>query len=276
MRFWKMGIGLMAGLGLAYAAIAVWTPPGEASSQYQGPNFVTPTPGPDGRIIYIVKQNDVLWTIAALSGKSVEEIMALNGLQTNDFLVPGMQLILGVAGPAQPTAGAQAPASATPAPTATPIYGTGEICVLLFVDENGDARLQANEPPLAGGKISLADRSGSVAADYTTTAETNADGEPASHCFDGLDNGDYSVSAAVPAGYNPTTSMNLPVRLAPGDMQYVEFGAQPSAAIGGGSDGSSGGRSVILGVIGVLLLVVAGGLGYMATRYGRSNRSSLR
>jgi LysM repeat protein len=276
MRIWKSGIALILAVGFLCGALAAWASLGEAAGQGQGPNFVTPTPGPDGRIIYIVKENDALWTIAALSGKTVEELMALNGLQPNDFLVPGMQLVLGVAGPAQPTAGAQAPASPTPAPTATPIYGTGEICVLLFVDQNGDARLQAGEPPLAGGKVSLADRSGSVAADYTTTAEYNADGEPADHCFDGLENGDYSISAAVPTGYNPTTSMNLPVRLAPGDIQYVEFGAQASAAIGGGADGSAGGRSVILGVVGVLLLAIAGALGYMATRYGRSSRSNLR
>ncbi len=32
----------------------------------QGTGFVTPTPGPDGKIIYIVQQDDALWTIAAL------------------------------------------------------------------------------------------------------------------------------------------------------------------------------------------------------------------
>ncbi|MEE8567807.1 MAG: LysM domain-containing protein, partial [Anaerolineales bacterium] len=35
--------------------------------------FLTPTPGPDGIIIYIVQEGDSLWRIAAIAGITVEE-----------------------------------------------------------------------------------------------------------------------------------------------------------------------------------------------------------
>ncbi len=236
----------------------------------QGTGFVTPTPGPDGKIIYIVQQDDALWTIAALSGKSVEELMALNGIQPGDYLNPGMQLLLGVAGPAQPTAAPQARQTATrPAPTPTPVFGTGEICILLFLDANGNARLDEGETALPGGQISIAEPSGIVAGEQTTGAEAEG------FCFEGLQNGDYNVSAAAPQDHNPTTAMNIPVRLMPGEIKYIEFGAQASAAIGGGS-GGGGSRSTVLGIFGVGLLLAAGVLAYFAARYNRRTPMSLR
>jgi hypothetical protein len=233
-------------------------------------SFVTPTPGPDGRIVYIVKQGDDLWTIAALSGKTLEELMALNGIQPGDYITPGMELVLGFGGPAQPTAGPGATPTQTSIPaTATPAFGTGQICVLLFVDANGDARFEDGEVALPGGEVSVIDVDGNVAGEQTT------DNAPEGHCFAEIPNGDYNVSAAVPVGYNPTTAMNVPVRLNPGDVQYVEFGAQPSAALGAG-DGADSLRSPLLGVVGLALLFVAGGLAYLASRYGRETPKSLR
>jgi hypothetical protein len=233
-------------------------------------SFVTPTPGPDGRIVYIVKEGDDLWTIAALSGKTLEELMALNGIQPGDYITPGMELVLGFGGPAQPTAGPGAPPSPTPIPaTATPPFGTGQICVLLFVDANGDARFEDGEVALPGGEVSVIDVNGNVAGEETT------DDAPEGHCFAEIRNGDYNVSAAVPVGYNPTTAMNIPVRLNPGDVQYVEFGAQASTALGG-SAYAGGQRSPLLGVVGLALLLAAGGLGYLASRYGRETPKSLR
>lgn len=266
-RLWQLFmIGmLLPGLGTAGRAAAESGPPPQSQT-----GFVTPTPGPDGRVVYIVREGDDLWTIAALSGKSLEELMALNGIQPGDYIIPGMELVLGFGGPVQPTSGPGAPASPTPIPaTPTPAFGTGQICVLLFVDENGNARFEVSELPLPGGEVSVIDVNGNVAGRQTT------DEVPEGHCFSEIPNGDYNVSAAAPAGYNPTTAMNVPVRLNPGDIQSVEFGAQASAALGG--DGRDGGeRSPVLGVVGLALLLAAGGLGYLATRYGRETPKSLR
>jgi len=262
-----IGLGMAGALTLAVGVLAGLAPVSMAEAQ--GPGFATPTPGPDGKILYTVQEGDTLWTIAALSGKSVEELMALNGIQPGDFLTPGAQLLLGLAGPTLPTAPPETRPTATlRAATPTPVFGTGDICVLLFLDVNGNARLDEGETPLPGGQISIAEPSGVVAGEDTTGDA------PEGRCFTGLLNGDYNVSAAAPQDHNPTTSMNLPVRLAPGEIKYIEFGAQASAALGGG--GSAGARSTALGVLGVVLLLAAGGLGYVATRYGRRTPMSLR
>jgi hypothetical protein len=67
--------------------------------------------------------------------------------------------------------------------------------------------------------------------------------------------------------------MNFPVHLDPGDTRYVEFGAQPS---GGGGEGGDPTTSTLLGLIGLVLLLAGGGLGYYAARSRRGDRMSLR
>jgi hypothetical protein len=258
----------LLGSGMVLSALLIsfsGLPPVEAAPEYQA-QFQTPTPMPDGRIIYIVQEGDSLWTIAALSGLSVEEVRALNGIQPNDFISPGMELILGLGGPAQPTEAVIPEASPTPLQaTPTPLVGTGEVCVLLFIDQNGNARWDEGEPALVEGQISVADINGVVVGERAT------DENPEGYCFTDVLFGDYNVSAAVPEGYNPTTAMSVPIRLQPGDIKYVDFGAQPSAALAGITTSEEDQPSALLGVIGVVLLLAAGGLAYYATRYGRKN-----
>lgn len=231
--------------------------------------FLTPTPGPDGRIIYIVQSGDTVWDIAAIAGITRDELRALNGIQPGDFLVEGMQLLLGLAGPDAPTPLPDEFASPTPIePSPTPLFNTGEICVLLFLDANGNARLEEDEVVVTDGQISVVNASGVLVAEATTG--DNPEGE----CFEGLEAGDYNVSAAVPPEYNPTTTMNLPMRLQAGDIKYVQFGAQPSAALIDQIDSGGRGSSIWFAIFGVLLLVSAAGLGIYASRYGR-RRSNL-
>jgi hypothetical protein len=140
--------------------------------------------------------------------------------------------------------------------------GAGEICVLLFLDANGNARLDEDEPALAEGQVSVADRQGNLAGDHTTGTELEG------FCFTELEAGDYNVSGAVPPDYNPTTSMNVPVRLEPGDIKFVQFGGQPSGAIAT-IPRPEGSGSSLLGAIGLAMLGGAGLLGYLAFRTGR-------
>lgn len=238
--------------------------------------FLTPTPRQDGKIIYIVQVGDSLWRIAAIASITLEELMAMNGIQPGDWITEGMELELGVGGPALATA-APGDAQATPTQdllTPTPVVGTAEICILLFMDENGNGRLDEGELPLAGGQISVVDVNGIVAGEVTTE-DLSAD-DPVGHCFPELINGDYNVSAAVPPEYNPTTGLNVPVTLNPGDIKYLQFGAQPSSSIGGSLTNDDGDRSTVLGLLGVLLLLSAGGLGYYASRMSRRTPRSLR
>lgn len=239
--------------------------------------FLTPTPRQDGKIVYLVQEGDSPWRIAAIAGITLEELMAVNGIQPGDYISPGMELELGVGGPAVATA-ASFDAQATPTQdllTPTPVVGTAEICIMLFMDENGNGRLEEGELPLAGGRISIADVNGIVAGEITTE-NLSEEEDPVGHCFPELKNGDYNVSAAVPPEYNPTTGLNVPVSLKPGDIKYLQFGAQPSSSIGSSLDSADGGRSTVLGLLGVLLLISAGALGYYASRISRRSPRSLR
>ncbi len=220
--------------------------------------FQTPTPNAQGAILYVVLDGDSLWRIAAIAEISVEQLMALNGIQAGDFISPGMELILGsLAATPVPLA------SPTPTVQSGPLVGTGDICVLLFTDDNGNARLDDDELPLSEGQVSVVDRDGRVQGERTT--DDNVDG----FCFLDLEDGDYNVSGAVPPNYNPTTSMNVPVRLLPGDTKFVQFGGQPSAAILQISRSEDQG-STLLGVLGLALLAGAGIVGFYAVRSGRT------
>lgn len=248
-----------------------------SSRQVQAPTpFPTPTPDAAGQIIYQVQEGDTAWRIAAIAGISLQELYALNGLESTDFITPGMQLVLGTGGPTQPTAAPGLEPTATVIEASpTPEQGSGEICALLFEDANGNARLDEGETALPGGQISVVDALGQLMGEGPTIAEA-AEADLVGLCFAELDQGDYNVSGAVPEGFNPTTSMNAPVRLNPGEVKYVEFGAQPGAAIGGGIEDNDGGTSMVLGLIGVLFLLAAGVLAYMAARYNRRSPRSLR
>lgn len=267
---------LLVVVGTAIPALAVRAGAAGAAPPLAPPAqptaFPTPTPGPDGRIVYIVQPGDSPWRIAAIAGMTVEELMAMNGMLPDDFITPGMQLVLGLAGPAVATSSAPTsePVPTGPPVTPTPIFGTGEICVLLFVDTNGNARLDEVEVALPEGRVTVVNVAGQVAGEATT--DETAEG----HCFADLQNDEYNVSAAVPPGYNPTTSMSLPLRLAPGEIKYVEFGAQPSGALGGPLSPEEQVRSTLLGVLGVGLVVAAGALGYYASRLNRRTPMSLR
>src|SRR5512142_2587053 len=92
-----------------------------AASRLQG--FVTSTPGPDGRILYIVREGDTCGQVALLHGITVPQLRQLNSrLDQNCTLAVGQQLVVGVISNA-PTAG-PAPTLLPPTITATPVSGT--------------------------------------------------------------------------------------------------------------------------------------------------------
>jgi hypothetical protein len=244
--------------------------PAAASPALQLTSFPTPTPGADGRILYIVQEGDTLWRISAISGLTIDEIRTLNNLSPDDFLVQGQSLLLGLAGPSQnatvaPNATDAAPPADLP-PTPTPGPGVGTICVILYEDSDGDALRGELELGLAEGAISLTNRSGTV----SLTGETLAGLEPAV-CFEEILEGDYNVTVAIPEGYNPTTVLNYALELKAGDTASIQFGAQPNSEtieeIQELTPVEAGGRSPMLGIVGgvlilggVLLAVFAGRL----------------
>ena len=242
-----------------------------AAPALQLTEFPTPTPGPGGRILYAVQEGDTLWRIAAISGLTLEELRGRNNLSSDDVIVPGQILLLDlVVGPAQ--AATQVPGPATPilengTPLPTPGLETGNICVLLFDDINGDALRQEEETAIPGGAISISNRVGAV----SRTSETEIGEEPGDPtCLDAIPDGVYNISVAIPDGYNPTTILDYTLNLQAGDEAFIDFGAQLSTeAIEAAPSPEERDRSPILGIIGALLLLSGIGLGIFAGYMGR-------
>ena len=135
---------------LALSLIGMALPVGDANAAPDA-QFVTSTPGPDGRIIYIVVAGDSCSSIALLHGIGVEQLRQLNSrLDENCTVTVGQQMVVGLAPANAPTAGA-APTLPPVTPSATPVTGTTEVCVLLFDDLNGDALRQETEFGIDGG-----------------------------------------------------------------------------------------------------------------------------
>ncbi len=223
--------------------------------------FPTPTPGPDGRIIYIVQPGDTLIRISLISGVPIEELRGLNKL-TGDNIIVGQELLLGLGGPtlSTPTPG-PSPTPTVEIPTPTPLPGTGVICVLLYDDENGDALRQETENAIAGGAISLAERSGKA----TFTGESRSGSDPV--CFNDLPEGNYTISVAIPGGYNPTTINTITIDLNAGDETYLDFGAQKnSETLANEPTPTEASSSPLLGILGAIFLLAGILLALFGTR----------
>lgn len=250
-------------------AIGLAMPAQSANAAPDLQGFITATPGPDGRILYFVVENDTCSSIALNHGITVPQLRQFNArLDENCTLTIGQQLVVGLAAPiTEPTAGVTP--TPTPNVTPTPFDGTTEVCILLFDDVNGDALRQETEFGIDGGAVSLTNLNGSYSQTQNTTSAVDPDLlEPIRSCFTDVPPGQYNVSMAIPDGYNPTMSLSYTFDVKAGDRASVDFGAQsrtltldePAATETGG------GRSSILGIFGLLLLLGGLGLGYYAYR----------
>lgn len=252
----------LGGMVMAGLVVARLSAPVSAAPQAQYTPFPTPTPGPDGRIVYIAQENDSAWRIAAIFGIDLATLRSLNKWGENPVFQPGDEIILGFAGPAEvvPTLGpTQTPAPASP--TDTPQPGWGILCVILYNDTNGDSQRQEEEASIPGGAINVSNRSGSV----TKTEDTIAGLEP--QCFSELPEGDYNISVGVPDGYNPTTAMNRMIEIKAGDITYLPFGAQANTeTVVEAPTPTGSGKSPLLVIVGGVLLVTGVALGLFAGR----------
>jgi uncharacterized protein YkwD len=81
------------------------------------------TPNADGAVIHVVEPGQTLWVIAAAYDINILDLLALNGLNANAFIVPGQKIVIRQAG-SQPTATATVEEkieqpTRTPRPSAT-------------------------------------------------------------------------------------------------------------------------------------------------------------
>ncbi len=210
----------------------------------------TPTAQPDGRIIYIAQPGDSWWIISVKTGVSESQLYLLNNTTPDDVVQEGQKILLGVvtATPIPPVSDA----TATPNILTPAVKGYGQVCVALFDDLNGDSVRQETEPLIADGAVSLVDQAGQINQTEDTLAGENA------VCFNELPEGNYNVSVAVPEGYNPTTSLNSPLKLLAGEVSTMNFGAQLNSQASPISP-SEGGRNPVLGILGGVFIL--GGIG---------------
>jgi hypothetical protein len=240
----------------------------------------TPTPGPDGRILYIAIENDSVWRIAAINGISIDEFRKLNPHIVNDVIIPGQAYLIGYAGPSEPTAVPgiiPTQAMMTPTPTAPP--GWGILCVLLYNDLNGDSMREESEPSIPGGEISVSNRQGSVSltaqtpsGGVATTIQNPTPKQRGYTCFDQLLQGEYLISVAAPEGYNRTTELNQSLHLEAGQTTEIAFGAQANSELEAQTAiiPESPRKSPMIGIIGGALLIAGIGLGIYATLLRRA------
>jgi LysM repeat protein len=253
---------------IALLLLGLWLPANAApAAQAQ---YSTPTPGADGRIIYIVQAGDNCFRIAALHGITVDQLRALNSkLDADCKVVVGQELLIGLAGPAAgtPTAG-PSPTPEPPTITPTPFSGTTEICVLLFDDQNGDALRQETEPAIAGGAVSVTEKNGK----YSAALDTVINPDPAAYpgiCFTDVPEGDYNITVGIPDGYNPTMELSYSLQVNAGDRAFVDFGAQSRQTTVNQPDNASSGTSAVLGILGALLFLGGAGLAWYAWRFAK-------
>lgn len=253
-----MKIKTLSGLGILTLLFFVSIVPVQAGNGVPQVVYATPTPNAEGRVIYIVQPADTCISISLKTNVQVDELRRLNNLKEDCTLQAGQQLLLGLAEkPAQQAT--STPMNQVPTPTLPP--GSGDICVLLFNDINGNSIPDGDELPLAGGAISITDREGKV----SLTDQTNS-AEPV--CFKTLVEGDYNISVAIPEGYNSTTLLNYPLKLKGGDNSTLDFGAQQGSKAVQPASGDVG-RSPLLGIAGALLILGGISLGFFVARQNR-------
>ncbi|MDA1329862.1 MAG: hypothetical protein DWG76_02805 [Chloroflexi bacterium] len=235
--------------------------PVSAAPQLQSTPLPTPTAGADGRILYVVQLNDSPFLIAAKFQIDINQLRILNNWASDEILLEGQTILLGLATEQEPTPTPTPQTEVTPEGTPE-APGTGTICVLLFNDVNGDALRQETEFGIDSGAVSVSERSGLASQTGTSFNILDVDGEPITTCFNDLPLGEYTVSVAAPEGYNPTTAQSAPLQLAAGDETTLNFGAQlSSGAQSNQLSPQEGGRSPLLGLLGIVLLLSGLGLG---------------
>jgi len=244
--------------GLFFIALTVFVliTPSAASSILAQAVIATPTPGADGRIIYIVKENDTCISIALTMGISEQQLRELNNLEGDacQFLFVGDELLVGIKEADTPTPTSEVPVEPTP----TPFKGNGTICIYLFNDKNGNALAEETELALAGGAVSVTNRLGTV----NQTGTTINTGE--SLCFSEISEGEYNISVAIPEGYNPTTVMNYALTLGAGEISTINFGAQPGSGLRPTFQEEQ--PSPLLLVLGIFFIAVGVGLWFYVRR----------
>ena len=177
------------------------------------------TPDPEGNIIYIVQPNDSLWSIAARSGISLQELLELNDIEEDSVVNPGDQLLIGhVTPPATPTIYIPTATLPPPMPTQTPLQLRTAICMTAFDDINRNSTLDAGESLLAGVAFT-------VFNDQIVIANYITDGASEPYCLEALEAGTYHVTRSKTPNEVLTTQGDWAMTLTEGSELNLAFGS---------------------------------------------------
>ena len=251
----------------------------------------SPQPLPGGGIVHTVVAGDTLFALSFQYDVPLDQIYALNGLNSQSILSIGQQIIIkagtGTQATAQqptaaPTAASTQAAEATPQqaaeatpqapvtqPTAAPTTvanaaNMGTLCLFAYDDANVDALRDPGEGPVAGAKFTVVDGQGAMVAEYVSTDDKDP------YCVGDLTPGSYSVSVQPAPNTTATSDERWGVPLTSGSTVNIDFGSHAgeggTAAAGdrGAPSSSSGGSSIggiVAGIGGLVLLLAAGVIG---------------
>ena len=119
--------------------------------------FLISTAMPDGALIHEVQPGQTLWAIAAAYDINILDLLNINGLNANSFIVPGQKIVIHQAGSVptettEPEEKAEKP-TRTPRPTATPTQPATEQANLqptLSAPDNQNAQAIERAAPSSG------------------------------------------------------------------------------------------------------------------------------
>lgn len=237
-------------------------------------DFITATPNEFGRIYYTVTEDDFsLWDISAKTGIDLQEIYELNAdiSPDNPTIYLGQRIVIAIQTP-EPTATPDGYVDTVEAePTQIPEGpGTGNICVLLYEDINGNAFREETEEMMTDGAVSVSERNNQFTGAKNTIADPNRDDDYS--CFENLPEGSYTITMAIPDGYNSTKTLHTTVDLVAGDRIFYNFGAQKSLALlAEDVSPEEGGRSTLFGVLGLGFILAGIGLGIFSFNMNRKS-----
>jgi hypothetical protein len=257
---------LLSITGILLALILLASSALNAQASQPSQTLITPTPGADGRILYVVQEGQTCTYIALLAGIPIAQLRSLNRLDENCTLRVGQELLIGMGGPTGSTPTPETIITPTPPlPSPTPNQGEASVCVLLYDDLNGDGLRQDTEVTISNGAVSVTGTSGQ----FSETATTTTSVDPL--CFNKVIEGSYNISVAAPEGYNPTTQLNYSLNIKAGEQIFVDFGAQVAGETQTNEQPvNEPGNNNLLGIAGAILVISAAGLGiYAWLVYGR-------